>query len=140
VRKTRLRYRDDALDVTLEATASGMGFTNNRDASGFFVPSTHRDPGEAIAIGGNMMAIMVQGFRMAATEQRFERWLGWLPSRVVPKRVNDEVIGDAIEKINGMICQSAPSWRIKLVYAVTFAVVASECVRYFVRALRGRQP
>ncbi|MBV9949625.1 MAG: hypothetical protein JOZ69_22480 [Myxococcales bacterium] len=57
---------------------------------------------------------------------------------MVPKRVNDEVIGDALERIGAVVARGASRWELFLVYVATFLVVACEIVRYAARAVRGR--
>jgi hypothetical protein len=138
-RRTKFRYKRGHLDVTLEASPAGWRFTDNRDASGFFVPIEHDDPARALKCAQDMMDITLEGFRQAETERSLHRRIEWLPSRMIPKRVNDEVIGDAAEKIVGMIRRADPRWRIALVCVSSLAVIVSECVRYFVRAFRGQR-
>jgi hypothetical protein len=70
----------------------------------------------------------------------FDRWLGWLPSRVVPERVRSEVVGDCVERIVEVVKSGGSRWAIALVYAATCFVVTCEIIRYVVRSLKGKAP
>jgi hypothetical protein len=71
---------------------------------------------------------------------RFDRWLGWLPPRMVPKRVNTEVVGDALERIGAVVVRGGSRWELAAVYIGACYYVVCEIARYTIRSLRGRKP
>ncbi len=70
---------------------------------------------------------------------RFDRWLVLLPARMVPRRVQDEVVGDGIERIAALVRAGGSKWVVRLVYASVILTVVAEIVRYWVRAIKGEK-
>jgi hypothetical protein len=75
---------------------------------------------------------------MADEAAYFDRVLGWLPRRIVPRRVNHEVIGDAIERCAILRERGASPWEMTLARFGSLFCIALEVIRYVVRAVVGR--
>jgi hypothetical protein len=63
--------------------------------------------------------------------------LGLLPKRMVPIRVQSEVVGDCIERIVQATREGRSSWYLLAMYAFAVVTVLGEIIRYFARSLKG---
>jgi hypothetical protein len=81
---------------------------------------------------------LLQGPEIALASSRFDRWLRWLPSRMVSKRIQTEVVGDGLERIGAIVQSGGSRWQVFLVSASVALVVLCEIVRYVARSLKGR--
>jgi hypothetical protein len=70
---------------------------------------------------------------------RFDRWLAFLPKRMVPRRVQTEVVGDGIESIATVVRAGGSTWAVRLVYASVVLTVFAEIIRFWARALKGEK-
>ena len=66
-----------------------------------------------------------------------DRWLSFVLTRMVPRRVQTEVLGDGIERISSVVRASGSRWAIRLVYATVVLTVLAETIRYWARAIKG---
>lgn len=73
------------------------------------------------------------------TARRFERWLSVIPARMIPRRVQTEVMGDGIERICAVVLAGESKWKLRLVHLSVFLVVLAEIVRYWARAIKGQK-
>jgi hypothetical protein len=70
---------------------------------------------------------------------RFERLLMLIPARMVPRRVQTEVVGDAFERLNDAVRAGGSKWVVRFVYTSVILTVCAEIVRYWARALKGER-
>ena len=66
-------------------------------------------------------------------------WLELIPARMVPRRVQTEVIGDGLERIDAVVRGGGSKWAVRAVKASVFLAVVGEIVRYWARAIKGEK-
>jgi hypothetical protein len=69
----------------------------------------------------------------------FDRWLAFIPARMVPRRIQTEIVGDGIERVVAVVRGGGSKWAVRLVYASVIGIVIGETVRYWARALKGEK-
>jgi hypothetical protein len=104
------------------------------------VPSAARAQVEAEVVTlGKAVGEASDYARQLTVVARVEGLFRWIPDRILPQRVIDEVIGDAIERLTKLECDGGPRWRMYLLWASVLLVIVSECVRYLARSLKGER-
>jgi hypothetical protein len=92
---------------------------------------------------GRTKLVVVDGVLQSAHARALvhtpSNWLAWIPSRIIPRRVNDEVVGDAMERSQAMKADGGPLWRIGLLWIYVAIIVVCETVRYAVRSIKGHK-
>ena len=78
------------------------------------------------------LAVLVAG-------ARFDRWLALIPARLVPRRVQNEVIGDGLERIGMVVRNTGSKWRLRGVYLSIVVALGLEIVRHVARAIKGEK-
>ncbi len=76
---------------------------------------------------------------VAEAAARFDAILGLLPARMLPARINSEVVGDALERIGAAAEKGRSRWYLRALFAITLLVVLLEVVRYVARGIKGEK-
>jgi hypothetical protein len=100
----------------------------NRVAHGGAVPifiSLHGEPADRTA--------------MTVASARFNRWMAFLPARVVPPSVQNGVVGDGLERISRVVAAGGSKWAVRAVYLSVAVAIALEIVRHVARAFKGEK-
>ena len=76
--------------------------------------------------------------RVAKANTRFDRWLGWVPTRIISSRLRGRLFGSALDRIRNVLLRGGGRLELALTYAGPCAVFACEVVRYVVRCIFGK--
>jgi hypothetical protein len=133
-----LRVDRDGRDVTIRAVRNGIEV--------FVKKLAHEDFRKAERFRAEVEAMQAWMTRQAQAQahierasERFDRWFGWLPYRMVPKRFHTEDVGDALERIGAVVRRAGSRWELAAVYIGVCFHLACEVLRYVVRSFNGRK-
>lgn len=137
---------EDAIKRLVLTTADAIAqVTGSRTALHVAVADVLQITGEATrpATEALVSAILATNRHVAVLREanlagtRLARWLTLLPARMVSRRVQTEVVGDGIERIEAVIRAGGSKRAVRFVYASVILTVVGEIVRYWARALKG---
>ena len=70
---------------------------------------------------------------------RYEGVLGLIPSRLVPARVNTEVVGDVIERLTAAEARGLSRWHMRGLMVLAYLVIVLEIARSVARGVMGKK-